>query len=164
MSAFADYQDKEVIKGSEWPPAKKLEVITLDLPVQLTDRRLYCYLEVLLNTPGAVFTFIGEIVLYKAGEIKAKYPVEIGLNSFPSSNAIFGRSIRCLANSGGSPVGDCLSIVFKSPFTTTTLNAICQPIRLEAEIDKAVFNIVDYGGTNNTGYRVYLGVLSQKQP
>lgn len=164
MSAFSDFQDEEVIQTAVWPPDKKLKILSLHLPTQLTDRRIYVYLEV--NQAGhaaSTFYIAAEIVLYNNGEIQAKYPVEIGINAFPTSSPLFNKTLRCVANAGGSPVGDCLTLVLNKPFTTLTQNAVIQPIRVNGQCDSAVLNFIDWAGVNNTGYRVYMGILSQNQ-
>lgn len=163
-TAISDFQYKELYFNAV-VPQKGTSVINLSVPLSLVDRRIYFYAEAQLNNTNEPFAIIFEVVLYNGGQIVAKFPAEIGIQAFAT---YYPRSLMNAFNAGGSPVGDCLVIQPYHGFTTaTSLAQILQPLRISNQIDRVTLNINDVydstgGGGNLTGYRCFLGCISEQ--
>ena len=145
---------EEVIKATTVPtPGTELSI---HVPLSMIERRIYLYLEVALAT-SAAYHFGGTVRTYADNSLVGAFPASIADFTGLSPN----QSIASLFNAGGSPVGDSLVIRLAQPFSTTT-QAVIQPVRLNAEIDKVSFQVTSVFGTSLAGWRAYLACLSAK--
>ena len=150
----------ENISASSIPSGKTPAICTVTPQAMLTDRRIYLYMEV-KQSASADYYFQGELVFTNGGKPVGSLPMGIGsLTTLTSVN----RSLPSMANGGGNTVGDSLILTLANPFVTAPtpiIQAVLQPMRLQAEIDRIQFNLLSRQGANDTGFRVFLGCLSE---
>lgn len=157
---LSDFSFDEKIKPTEVPYTAR-NVLRISTPAGLTERRIYCYVEVKGPTASDQYVFGAEIVAFNHGVVVGRFPVVIGNIITSTTN----QSILSLFNAGGSPVGDSLVVRLANPFDTTSSGiqvAVIQPLRVNAEVDEITFSILQAGGTNLAGWRALLACLSTK--
>jgi hypothetical protein len=139
-----------------WTPRPDPEVVRLKVPQELQDRRIYAYVETIETAP---YLFGGLIDLKYRGKPVGK-PIPVVLADF--TGLTIAKSVVCMLTSGGSPVGDSLSLTaLADPFTVGTTSAVLQPFRVNGLIDEITFRIEVASGAI-TAYRVFLACQSIK--
>ena len=131
------------------------KAIEIKVPVGLPERRIYLYTELKISAAGA-YKMDVVVECYREGALRGSFPATIA--DFTAQ--VVNQSVSSLFSSGGSPVGDSLSVTLAAPFTTSTKIAVIQPLRINAEIDSVQLNIRDISGAVVLGWRAYLGCLS----
>jgi len=155
---ISETQKKELLEPTT-PPIVRRDVIKLSVARSLQERRIYLYLEVLLSA-GSAYLLECNVVLKRQGNIIGRIPATIA----DFTNQTPNQSVESYFNSGGSPVGDSMSIRLAQPFTSTK-SVVVQPIRVNAEVDEVtldVVNVIAFGNTVFTGWRAFLACLSAK--
>ena len=158
MSAISQFADLEIIKASQYPTPQP-GVLSLGVAEQLTERRVYAYMEV-KGPNGTTDQWIvgAEIKCYNNGVADAVFPLAFGnINS-----STLNKSLPSLFNAGGSAVGDSLAIRIANPFDTTNgpFIAVIQPFRFNGKVDRIDLNILSASGASITGFRAYLACVS----
>lgn len=155
MSAISDFTSKEII--SDTVQKKQPAALIIKVPLQLTERRIFVYTEI-LQSAAAAFRFRARIIPFTNGRpVGNGFPADLG-----DLSASAGDSFASLFNGGGSPVGDSLVLRFVSPFVATNVSVTLQPMRLNAAIDEIRLDIDEMTGANITNWRAYLACLSTK--
>jgi len=154
--AISDFTEAEIISSTELKG--KRDALKINVPRQLTERRIYTYLEVLQSSADE-FRFVGKVIPKLEGK-----PIGNGLpaNLADFTGATPGQSVASLFNAGGSPVGDSLVLRLAQPFVVGANSVTLQPFRINAEIDEIVFDLESLRGSNLTKWRVYLACVSTK--
>jgi hypothetical protein len=151
-----DFAEKLVPSGV---PQTGVHLVLPKVTQQLTERRIYLYLEV-LQSSAASYQLLAEVLCLRNGNPVGKFPCQIadysGLSSTPHQSAF------TLFNAGGSPVGDSLTLQLAQPFVATIPAVVIQPLRINAEIDSIQFRINSLVHTTVTGWRCFLACLSTK--
>lgn len=162
MNAISDFQAKEILLPSTLP-SPTAGIIELNVPLMLTDRRIYMYAEVNSGINSVPFYMLMNVQLNSQGKPVATFPAEIGNLTGPKATP---RTLVNCFNAGGSAVGDCIVIQPVSGFTTATAQGqILQPLRIDNKIDRVLLNITDFnqfGVSNITGFRLYLACISMQ--
>jgi hypothetical protein len=149
---ISHFADTEIISPSAFSVRKDL--LRLPVPLQLTERRIYVYLEVIVAT---TYVCEAKVVAYRAGRPVGEFPATIA--DFTGLTNI-NQSVASLFNAGGSPVGDSLVLRLAGAFVSANQSIVIQPLRLNAEIDELRFGL--FSGAGPTGYRAYLACLSTR--
>lgn len=153
MSAISDFSDKQVITAVV---QKNQTLLSVKVPLQLTERRIYLYTEV-LQSASAPFRLKANVIPRVSGiPMGNGLPADLG----DLTGATEGGDFRSLFNGGGSPVGDSLVLRFIAPFQSSVASVVLQPFRFNAAIDEVVFSVEEFTGANITNFRAYLAVIS----
>lgn len=156
-------------KNSDWARGEKVfptdistqrNCIRLAVPRQLTERRIYLYLEVLLSNTG-YYRLDAEVLGMKDGTPVARFPATIADHTNNQPN----ESTATAFNAGGSPAENSLGVTFSNPFTNNTKSAVIQPLKISAEIDELVFDMQGLTGQAPyvRGWRAYFACLSLEE-
>ena len=123
---LTDFMDGEVILPSS--TAALPDAIKLSVPSQMSERRIYLYVEVKMSTTNW-FNLDGEIVCKSNGSPVVKLPARIAdMNT--GAPPSFNKSVASLLNAGGSVVGDSLTVQLANRFSASSSVAIIQPIQI----------------------------------
>jgi hypothetical protein len=153
---ISNWERKEFLQPSTVPTAQR-EIINLNVPLNLAERRIFLYLEV--NQSSSAAFFLGcDIRTKRGGTVNGIFPATI--SDFTSQTP--NQSIESLFNAGGSPVGDSCVLRLAQPFDSTVPSVVIQPLRINAEIDEIVLDVNSVSGLTLTGWRAFLGCLSTK--
>lgn len=151
---------RELVKPSEVPRSMQ-RALACEVQRELTERRIYGYLEVKQSPSAASYILACEVVGNLKGRPQCKFPMVIADVAALTTN----QSLPCFLNAGGSPVGDCQVVRLANPFDTSITGiqvVTLQPFRANLDIDELVLNLVGANGTNVIGWRALLGVVSTK--
>lgn len=130
--------------------------VKIPVDVALTERRIYAYIEIAQAAPSA-YEMQNSIELIRNRTVVAALPFCISGNAGTNAN----RSILCLINAGGSPVGDSMVLRLASPFDVNFPTVVLQPFRANAEIDTIQLKLGRVSGLF-TGIRTFLACASTK--
>jgi hypothetical protein len=155
-SPISHWVDAENISASAIDASNK-EFVAIDVPIQLPERRIYLFLSV-NPTTATGFVLSAKIRAYMGRTLVGEFPASLA----DLTGVGINRSLSCLFNGAGSPVGDSLVLTVASPFTGGTVNPVLQPFRLNAEIDHISWDLDFSIAGSATGYRAYLGCCSTK--
>lgn len=155
MSAQSKLEFAEII--SPLAVALNPNAAKLSVTQNLTERRIYLYIEVIQAVADATFSMKNSVICKLNGKPVATLPADIGILSPTSEN----KSLVSMFAAGGSPVGDSLIVQLAAPFSATTINAVIQPYRINVECDEIVFAFENKSG-DITGYRAFLAAQSTR--
>jgi len=131
----------------------------LKIPVSLKYRKLYCFLELLVNPQTGYYTLNAEVILTLDGKLVGKLPADI---QFDGNQVAAQSQFSMFANSSnGQPNAALLSMA--KPLNASV--AVLNPTNLIAEADMAVISVTGiqaYGGAFIQGARLFLACLSSK--
>lgn len=156
VSPISDFQFTEKISLSGLPGQNET-IARLSVPLALTERRIYLYLEVVLSS-AAIYSFGCLIKAMRNQRAVGLFPATIA--DYTTGNA--QQSVFSLVNSGGSPVGDSLVVRLAQPFDITFPIAVVQPLRINADIDEIILEHIGHSGTTLAGYRAFMATLSTR--
>lgn len=155
MSSISDFSAKQIVTAVV---QKNQNLLSVKVPLQLTERRIYLYTEV-LQSASAAFRMKASVIPRVSGIPMGRgLPADLG----DLTAATEGDDFSSLFNGGGSPVGDSLVLRFIVPFVAGVNSVVLQPFRFNAAIDELIFSIDEFTGTNITNFRAYLAVISTK--
>ncbi|HZQ45554.1 MAG TPA: hypothetical protein VFC07_00965 [Verrucomicrobiae bacterium] len=118
------------------------------------ERRLFLFLD---TKSTGDFILYGAVKMYKGENLVGEYPA--GLCSFTNGDLAPNQSVMNCFSTGGSAVGDSLILQLAKPFDATLPTVVCQPLRVNADIDNISFGIEAFAGLIQ-GFRAFLGCLS----
>lgn len=153
----SEWKDTEVIQQTNpvWGPS----VLKLPVPISKTERRIYLYAEVIAGS----YWWLTLTLEGRTSSGETKFSIPSSLASIGTATAPWGgmnKSVPSLLNGGGAPVGDSLVLQLANPWAVDTVSAVCQPLRMNAEVDELVLIAAPELGSVITGFRAYLGCLS----
>lgn len=155
MSSISDFSKKQIVTATV---QKNQSLLIVKVPLQLTERRIYLYTEV-LQSAATPFRMKANVIPRQSGiPMGSGLPADLG----DLTGATEGDDFSSLFNGGGSPVGDSLVLRFINPFQASVPSVVLQPFRFNAAIDEVVFSIDEFTGANITNFRAYLAVISTK--
>lgn len=161
ISPISDFTSDEIVRPSEVPSGQTGIKLDIAVPIDLTERRIFSYVEVKQSPSNASYIFASEIEAWYNASRVGRFPCNIGDVVLLTTN----QSIGSLFNAGGSPVGDSYALRLNNPFDTTSTgiqNAVLQPLRINAKITRLTFRINAAQGANLVGWRAFLGCLSTR--
>lgn len=142
------------------PASMTGELVKVQVPIGLSERKIFLYFEIRLAAPGA-FVCKGEVLLNLRRRIVGRLPAQLAdLTGAPAGTP--AQSYFTLLVAGGTPVGDSLSLVLAQPFVVGVTQVTVQPLRINAEVDEVVFGVRALTGATVNGIRAFLGVQSSK--
>lgn len=126
--------EKFVSGVAPWTPLRN--AISLNIPRNLPNRKIYLFLEILAgNTPTYIFT--ADVTLLNGDVPVCTMPAAIQ----QGGNLALPESIISMFTAGGSPVKDSLLVNFKTTAQGGSLSAVLQPREIIAQADKITLDI-----------------------
>lgn len=130
------------------------ELMDVVVPAGNMERRIYLFVDT-KSTDDFIMEAV--VTIWKSGSQIGEFPA--GLCSFANGTIQAAQPVLNFFATGGSAVGDSLVLQLNAPYDATLPTVVCQPLRINADIDRVKFDVPDFAG-KLTGYRAALCCLS----
>jgi len=138
-------------------------IASFQVPVHLSNRRVYCYREVVPGAGCSEYRISGRIAFRRNGRVVGDLPYDFA--QVASGSALIFDSAAAISSANSGPTGmDCLELQLSRRFSSAVRSVLLSPMRLKAEADEVSFDIsaiiTDAGAIE--AVKLFVGVLSMR--